>query len=256
MRRKLCDTFGAGTEPRPGWWNWQTQRTQNPPTARSWGFDPPSRHHKNQLLTANVFSDQRGDFGYSLAKLQHVCLTPSSKSPSRAPRCPSVTGVAVRLHPAFNLSLARAHLGLEVGRSHVSGCIAPLASTNRFDRNHGRPQAPRCSHPTASAREIPYRHSEEALMADAPIRLQRLLRTKEAAAYLCMSEWKLRRLIQSEIIPIVQDQPGAPFLLDLRDLDAYIESNKHHFGDSDGWRPTPVQLSPSHSALQGVRRVK
>ena len=28
----------------PGWRNWQTQRTQNPPTARSWGFDPPSRH--------------------------------------------------------------------------------------------------------------------------------------------------------------------------------------------------------------------
>jgi hypothetical protein len=29
---------------KPGWRNWQTQRTQNPPTARSWGFDPPSRH--------------------------------------------------------------------------------------------------------------------------------------------------------------------------------------------------------------------
>ena len=31
----------------PGWRNWQTQRTQNPPIARSWGFDSPSRH---QLL--------------------------------------------------------------------------------------------------------------------------------------------------------------------------------------------------------------
>ena len=28
----------------PGWRNWQTQRTQNPPRATSWGFDPPSRH--------------------------------------------------------------------------------------------------------------------------------------------------------------------------------------------------------------------
>jgi hypothetical protein len=34
----------------PGWRNWQTQRTQNPPIARSWGFDPPSRHQLNQLV--------------------------------------------------------------------------------------------------------------------------------------------------------------------------------------------------------------
>src|ERR1700754_4400370 len=33
----------------PGWRNWQTQRTQNPPRATSWGFDPPSRHHFNIL---------------------------------------------------------------------------------------------------------------------------------------------------------------------------------------------------------------
>jgi hypothetical protein len=32
----------------PGWRNWQTQRTQNPPRATSWGFDPPSRHQSNQ----------------------------------------------------------------------------------------------------------------------------------------------------------------------------------------------------------------
>ena len=25
----------------PGWGNWQTQRTQNPPTFGSWGFDSP-----------------------------------------------------------------------------------------------------------------------------------------------------------------------------------------------------------------------
>ena len=31
----------------PGWRNWQTQRTQNPPRATSWGFDPPSRHQPN-----------------------------------------------------------------------------------------------------------------------------------------------------------------------------------------------------------------
>ena len=30
----------------PGWRNWQTQRTQNPPTFGSWGFDSPSRHQQ------------------------------------------------------------------------------------------------------------------------------------------------------------------------------------------------------------------
>jgi excisionase family DNA binding protein len=191
-----------------------------------------------------------------LAKLQDIGLAHSSRFPSRAScRC-SATAVAVRLHSAFNLSRSRVLLGLEIEWSQVSECLATIAFTNRFDRDHGRPQAPSCSHPTASAREFPYQPSEEALMADAQIRFQRLLRTKEAAAYLCMSEWKLRRLIQGEIIPIVQDQPGGPFLLDLRDLDAYIESNKHHFGDSDGWRPTPVLLSPAHPGPQSVRRVK
>ena len=55
-------------------------------------------------------------------------------------------------------------------------------------------------------------------MADEPVLTHRLLRTKEAAAYLSVSEWKLRLLIQDEIIPVVQDQRGGPFLLDLRDL--------------------------------------
>jgi hypothetical protein len=33
-------------QPKPGWRNWQTQRTQNPPGFGPWGFDSPSRHHK------------------------------------------------------------------------------------------------------------------------------------------------------------------------------------------------------------------
>src|SRR6266496_3296099 len=28
----------------PGWRNWQTQRTQNPPGFGPWGFNSPSRH--------------------------------------------------------------------------------------------------------------------------------------------------------------------------------------------------------------------
>src|SRR3981081_99312 len=38
----------------PGWRNWQTQRTQNPPTFGSWGFDSPSRHHANPFRENQV----------------------------------------------------------------------------------------------------------------------------------------------------------------------------------------------------------
>ena len=55
---------------------------------------------------------------------------------------------------------------------------------------------------------------------------RRLLRTKEAAEYLSISPWKLRRLIQCGQLPVVQDADGSPFLLDLRDLDGYIERHK------------------------------
>jgi excisionase family DNA binding protein len=72
---------------------------------------------------------------------------------------------------------------------------------------------------------------EDLAMTVIPMVTRRLLRTKQAAAYLSMSEWKLRRLIQTEIIPFVQDQRGGPFLVDVRDLDAYIEGNKHNIGD-------------------------
>ncbi len=90
---------------------------------------------------------------------------------------------------------------------------------------------------------------------NAPVVTKRLLRLKTAAAYLSMSQWKLRRLIQTEIIPFVQDQPGGPFLLDLCDLDAYIEANKHHASDMAGWEPNPV-LSMVHNVSPQLRRAK
>jgi hypothetical protein len=37
-------------EVEPGWRNWQTQRTQNPPDFGPWGFDSPSRHHTYPAL--------------------------------------------------------------------------------------------------------------------------------------------------------------------------------------------------------------
>jgi len=56
---------------------------------------------------------------------------------------------------------------------------------------------------------------------------RRLFRLKAAAEYLSMSPWKLRRLIQDGNLAVVQDTDGSPFLLDVRDLDAYVERNKH-----------------------------
>ena len=36
---------------RPGWRNWQTQRTQNPPGFGPWGFDSPSRHQLQPITS-------------------------------------------------------------------------------------------------------------------------------------------------------------------------------------------------------------
>jgi hypothetical protein len=41
----------------------------------------------------------------------------------------------------------------------------------------------------------------------------RLLRLKDAAAYLSLSPWKMRRLIWQGRLPVVQDLEGSPFLL-------------------------------------------
>ena len=59
-----------------------------------------------------------------------------------------------------------------------------------------------------------------------PVKSKRLLRTRDAAQYLSISSWKLRRLIQDGRLPVVQDCDGSPFLLDVRDLDGFIERNK------------------------------
>jgi excisionase family DNA binding protein len=55
---------------------------------------------------------------------------------------------------------------------------------------------------------------------------RRLFRLKMAAEYLSLSPWKIRQLIQAGRLPVVQDAEGGPFLLDVRDLDGFIERNK------------------------------
>jgi excisionase family DNA binding protein len=56
---------------------------------------------------------------------------------------------------------------------------------------------------------------------------RRLLKTKEAAYYLGISTWKVRKLVLDRKLPCVIDSANSPWLFDIRDLDAYIETNKH-----------------------------
>jgi excisionase family DNA binding protein len=52
------------------------------------------------------------------------------------------------------------------------------------------------------------------------------VKVKEAAAYLSISAWSLRKLIQSQELPIVRLQDRGPWLLDVRDLDRFVEGRK------------------------------
>ena len=56
---------------------------------------------------------------------------------------------------------------------------------------------------------------------------RRLLRTREAAYYLGSSMWKIRRLVQDGLLPYVSDSDGGRWLFDVKDLDEYIDANKH-----------------------------
>ena len=53
-----------------------------------------------------------------------------------------------------------------------------------------------------------------------------MLRSVQAAEYLSVSVWTLRRLIQSGKLPVVQHGETGKFLLDIHDLDGFIERNK------------------------------
>lgn len=63
-------------------------------------------------------------------------------------------------------------------------------------------------------------------MTKLPANPKRLFRLKEAAIYLSLSSWKLRHLIQSAQLPVIQPGPNAPWLLDVRDLDSWVDRNK------------------------------
>jgi excisionase family DNA binding protein len=55
----------------------------------------------------------------------------------------------------------------------------------------------------------------------------RLVKTKQAAEYLAISQWKLRNLVQQGLIPYIEDGGGtSPWRFDVRDLDAYVERSR------------------------------
>lgn len=56
----------------------------------------------------------------------------------------------------------------------------------------------------------------------------RLLRTSEAARYLSISPWKLRRLVHDAQLPVIgrAEGEGANWLFDRLDLDHWIEEQK------------------------------
>jgi len=55
----------------------------------------------------------------------------------------------------------------------------------------------------------------------------RLLRTNEAARYIGVGGKAIRALVASGTLPYVQlRQRNSPFLIDVRDLDAFIEARK------------------------------
>lgn len=57
----------------------------------------------------------------------------------------------------------------------------------------------------------------------------RLLRVRDAARYLSVGAKAVRAAILRGEIPAIQLKPGgnSPFLLDVRDLDRWIETNKN-----------------------------
>lgn len=60
----------------------------------------------------------------------------------------------------------------------------------------------------------------------------RLLDIADSARYLSMSDKAIRELIQEGQLPYLQKVPGrSPYLIDIRDLDRWVEKNKIRPGE-------------------------
>jgi hypothetical protein len=75
--------------------------------------------------------------------------------------------------------------------------------------------------------EKPIRRKKKSRMSREVAPHQRLLRTKEAAQYLGMSERTLRKLAYGELKgAVVQDDDGKPWTWDKHELDKFIERHR------------------------------
>lgn len=57
----------------------------------------------------------------------------------------------------------------------------------------------------------------------------RLVKVKDAARYLSISPWTLRKLVQTQQLRIVKLENRGPWLIDIEDLDHFIEGRKEYF---------------------------
>jgi excisionase family DNA binding protein len=55
---------------------------------------------------------------------------------------------------------------------------------------------------------------------------KRLLTIKEAAQYLSLSVYSVREMIWRGVFPYIKREGGRKYLLDIRDLDEFIDSQK------------------------------
>ena len=85
--------------------------------------------------------------------------------------------------------------------------------------------SPRKTHPRRRTRPAGI-HLQEG-----PQSLKRLLRIKEAAGYLNVSQWKVRCWVQSGRLPYFQDGANSLILLDVEDLQLFVLRNKQREGE-------------------------
>lgn len=62
--------------------------------------------------------------------------------------------------------------------------------------------------------------------AQPALAIEGLIRSREAARLLGMSEWSLRKLAHERELPYIQRSPSSPMLFDPEDLRQWIEREK------------------------------
>jgi excisionase family DNA binding protein len=63
-------------------------------------------------------------------------------------------------------------------------------------------------------------------MSENAVITPRLMKTRLAAHYLSVSEWKIRNLVQEGEIACIIGEGTSPWLFDMQDLDDWVERQK------------------------------